>query len=44
MFEIYTGFLPFGDNEEDPYAVYKEILNNELDHEELKELIKNEKA
>ena len=33
MFEFLAGYLPFGDEMDDPYGIYKEIL----DHEELKQ-------
>jgi len=42
MFEFLAGYLPFGDDLDDPYMIYKEIL----DHEEIEkpEDIEDEKA
>lgn len=30
LFEFLSGFLPFGENCEDPYEIYEEILKNQL--------------
>mmetsp|Transcript_11645 Transcript_11645/g.1734 ORF Transcript_11645/g.1734 Transcript_11645/m.1734 type:complete len:97 (-) Transcript_11645:293-583(-) len=30
VFEFLTGYLPFGENQDDPYAIYKEICTNEI--------------
>ena len=30
MFEFMCGFLPFGEDEDDPFNVYKEVINGRL--------------